>query len=40
MVAQRKKKLYHDANLYLWDNSYMFKVDYDVLIGRCVVEKN
>jgi len=33
----QKRKFFKDANHYLWDNPYLFKVSTDGLIRRCVV---
>jgi len=33
---QQKRKFFKDANHYLWDDPYMFKVSTDDLIRRCV----
>ena len=33
----QRKKFFKDANHYLWDDPYLFKVNTDGLIRRCVV---
>jgi len=36
LASAQKKKFFKDANHYLWDDPYLFKVGTDDLIRRCV----
>jgi len=33
---QQKRKFFKDANHYLWDDPYLFKVRTDILIRHCI----
>ena len=37
LASSQRKKFFKDANHYLWDDPYLFKVSTDRLIRRCVV---
>jgi len=39
LTWQQSQKNFHDAQFYIWDNPYLFKVGADNLLRRCVTSK-
>ena len=39
LTWQQRKKFFHDARFYIWDDPYLFKVGVDNLLRQCVTSE-